>query len=222
MGTNILNEITRIRKMMGLNEAEDFDLSSVDNPNAYTDDAINHNAEKEYVNFEKNYDFDHEKAAIESASGEEVVQREFDDYDRPLYWSLANDYVNYYIGDGDNGPMIIKYNAKTGERYPIGDLKDYDAYGRPIDDKEVSEIDESEISEGSMESGVYYDTTVAHEIKTKVGDLHKIAPYVLEIGDRVIEDISGKVSVYDGDNLIEKFSDVDAFLVGIKYGATPI
>ena len=111
--------------------------------------------------------------------------------------------------------MIIKYNAETGERYPIGDLKDYD-------EPELSEIAESEISEGSMESGVYYDTTVAHEIKSKVGNLHKIAPYVLEIGDRVIEDISGKVSVYDGGNLVEKFNDVDAFLIGIKYGATPV
>ena len=40
-----------------------------------------------------------------------------------------------------------------------------------------------------MESGVYYDTTVGHEIKNKVGNLHKIAPYVLEIGDRVVQDI---------------------------------
>ena len=234
-------------------------LSKIDNPNGYTDDIINHNAEREYVNFEKNYDFDPEKAAIESASGEEVVQREFDDYDRPLYYSVKDDNVHYFIGDGDNGPMIVKYNAETGERYPIADLKDYDAYGRPIKevsegddetegpiavykmykkgevsqkdlnalmsiwdraDKEkliayirsqeeegINEIDESEISEGSMESGVYYDTTVAHEIKSKVGNLHKIAPYVLEIGDRVIEDISGKVSVYDGDKLIEKLRE---------------
>jgi len=338
----LLNEeINKMRKMMGLNEAEDFDLSSVDNPNAYTDDIINHNAEREYVNFEKDYDFDFEKAAIESASGEEVVQREFDDYDRPLYYSVKDDNVHYFIGDGDNGPMIIKYNAETGERYPIGDLKDYDApelsegdddteegpiqiykmykkgevsqkdfnalmgvwdradkeklmayirsqedvvseggrsdmyddshgspydrghsdayYGREKDPHKypegsyngervtdltpeeieaynagyegctdfkdwggLDEIAESEISEGSMESGVYYDTTVAHEIKTKVGNLHKIAPYVLEIGDRVIEDISGKISIYDGENLIEKFPNVDAFLVGIKYGATPV
>ena len=76
----LLNEeITRIRKIMGLNESEELDLSKIDNPNGYTDDIINHNAEREYVNFEKNYDFDSEKAAIESASGEEVVQREFDD-----------------------------------------------------------------------------------------------------------------------------------------------
>jgi len=268
-------EIVRIRKIMGLNESEELDLSKMDNPNAYTDDIVNHNAEREYANFEKDYDFDFEKAAIESASGEEVVQREFDDYDRPLYYSVKDDNVHYFIGDGDNGPMIIKYNAETGERYPIGDLKDYDSPKEdPMDgdlfegedfadhikvynmyksgevdkktfysfmsildrkdkeelltyinsqDKEgVNEIGESEISEGSMESGVYYDTTVAHEIKSKVGNLHKIAPYVLEIGDRVIEDISGKVSVYDGGNLVEKFNDVDAFLIGIKYGATPV
>jgi len=194
MKKNTLNEeISRIRKMIGLNENEGSDISSED----------------------KNFDF--EKAAIESASGEEVVQREFDDFDRPLFWSLTDDNVNYFIGDGQNGPMIVKYNAETGERYPIGDLKDYDS-----PEYELDEIEESDISEGSMESGVYYDTTVAYEIKSKVGNLHKIAPYVLEIGDRVIEDISGKVSVYDGDKLIEKFSDVDAFLVGIKYGATPI
>jgi len=271
----LLNEeITRIRKIMGLNESEELDLSKMDNPNAYTDDIVNHNAEREYTNFEKEYDFDFEKAAIESASGEEVVQREFDDYDRPLYYSVKDDNVHYFIGDGDNGPMIVKYNAETGERYPIGDLKDYDSPKEdPMDgdlfegedfadhikvynmykngevdkktfysfmgildrkDKEellayirsqeegINEIDESEISEGSMESGVYYDTTVAHEIKSKVGNLHKIAPYVLEIGDKVIEDISGKISVYDGGNLVEKFNDVDAFLIGIKYGATPV
>jgi hypothetical protein len=214
----LLNEeINKIRKMMGINEAEDFDLSSVDNPNAYTDDIVNHNAEREYVNFEKDYDFDFEKAAIESASGEEVVQREFDDYDRPLYYSVKDDNVHYFIGDGDNGPMIVKYNAKTGERYPIGNLKDYDT-----PEGELDEIAESEISEGMMKSGVYYDTTIAHELTAKVGDLHKIAPYVLELGDRVIDDINGNVYVYEDNKLVEKFSDVDAFLIGIKYGATPI
>lgn len=114
-------EIAKMRKIMGLNEAEDFDLSSVDNPNAYTDDIINHNAERG----EGPSDFDFEKAAIESACGEEVVQREFDDYDRPLYYSVANDDIHYFIGDGKDGKMIIKYNAETGERYPIGDLKNY-------------------------------------------------------------------------------------------------
>jgi hypothetical protein len=42
----INEEVNRIRKIMGINEAEDFDISMVDNPNAYTDDIINHNAER--------------------------------------------------------------------------------------------------------------------------------------------------------------------------------
>ena len=290
----VLNEeISKMRKMMGLKEGEDFDLSSVDNPNAYTDDIFNYGSERGGEDMD---DVDFEKSAIESASGEKVVQREFDDYDRPLYWSLTNDYVNYFIGDGKNGKMIFKYNAKTGENTVIGDLKDYDAperakdsednelfeggrsdeyddsHGSPYDrghsdayyrrEKdphkypegsyngervtdlspeeieayyagydgctdfkdfgEMDEIAESDISEGTMQSGVYYDTTIAHELKNKVGNLHKIAPYVLELGDRVVDDINGRVYVYDEGKLIEKFSDVDAFLVGIKYGATPV
>lgn len=33
-------------KTQGIGEAEEFDLSKVDNPNAYTDDIFNHNAER--------------------------------------------------------------------------------------------------------------------------------------------------------------------------------
>jgi hypothetical protein len=73
----------------------------------------------------ENEEFDFEKSAIESASGDKVVQREFDDYDRPLYYSLADDNVHYFIGDGNNGKVIIKYNAETGERENIGDLEHY-------------------------------------------------------------------------------------------------
>ena len=80
MKKNTLNEeIARLRKIMGLNE--EIDLSKVDNPNAYTDDIFNYNSERGGEEMESNFDF--EKAAIESASGEKVVQREFDDYDRP-------------------------------------------------------------------------------------------------------------------------------------------
>ncbi len=122
MKKNTLNEeIARLRKIMGLNE--EIDLSKVDNPNAYTDDIFNYNSERGGEEMESNFDF--EKAAIESASGEKVVQREFDDYDRPLYYSLADDDVHYFIGDSDDGKIIIKYNAETGERYPIGKLSDY-------------------------------------------------------------------------------------------------
>ena len=41
-----------MRKIMGLNEGEELDLSTVDNPNAYTDDIFNHNAERAEDPFE--------------------------------------------------------------------------------------------------------------------------------------------------------------------------
>lgn len=76
--------------------------------------------------------FDFIKRSIESASGDKVEKREIDDEGEPLYWSLTNDTVNYYIG-GDNGDDIIKYNGETGERYPIGNLKHYDEPRREKD-----------------------------------------------------------------------------------------
>jgi hypothetical protein len=74
--------------------------------------------------------FDFNKAAIESATGDKISHVEYDDEDEKIYWSTKNPYVNYYIG-GDE--QIIKYDGKTGERYPIGDLRDYD---EPRDDYE--------------------------------------------------------------------------------------
>jgi len=66
--------------------------------------------------------FDFVKSAIESASGDKVKDRVLDDKNKSLYSSLTNKYVNYYIGSDE---QIILYNGETGERYPIGDLKDY-------------------------------------------------------------------------------------------------
>jgi len=77
----------------------------------------------------ENPKFDFHKAAIESASGDKVEKREEDEEGEPLYFSLTNDYVNYYIGSGDR---IIKYDAETGERYSIGDLKDYEDHTRNV------------------------------------------------------------------------------------------
>lgn len=68
--------------------------------------------------------FDFVTSAIESASGDKVQKREEDDYGNPLYWSLTNRHIVYSIG-GDNEDDIILYNGKTGERYPIGNLKNY-------------------------------------------------------------------------------------------------
>lgn len=99
------NSIKRINE----NDIEDYELAS-----RSVEYGINPHQEQPETNF------DFVKSAIESASGDKVEQREFDDYDRPLYWSLSNKYVNYFIG---NDEQIILYNAKTGERYPIGKLE---------------------------------------------------------------------------------------------------
>jgi hypothetical protein len=68
-------------------------------------------------------DFDFVKSSIESASGDKISHIEYDDYDQPIYWSTKNPNVNYYIGSDE---QIIKYDGETGERYVIGDLRNYD------------------------------------------------------------------------------------------------
>jgi len=73
-----------------------------------------------------------------------------------------------------------------------------------------------------FEGGVNYDTDVAIELKSKVGQLSKLTPYVLELGNRVVSDITGKVSVYEDTTLKKKFNNVDDLLKGIKYGPTRI
>jgi len=71
-------------------------------------------------------DFDFIKNAIESASGDTISHIEEDDYGRPIYWSTEHPEVVYFIGSED---QIIKYDGKSGERYPVGDLKHYDTAG---------------------------------------------------------------------------------------------
>ena len=75
--------------------------------------------------------FDFNKSAIESATGDKISHTEEDDFGETIYWSTENPYVNYYIGSDE---QIIKYDGKTGERYPIGDLRNYDE--PPNDDYE--------------------------------------------------------------------------------------
>ena len=67
------------------------------------------------------------------------------------------------------------------------------------------------LNEGRSISGVYYDTTIMHELESVVGDLHKIAPYVLEIGHRVYGNIDGGISVYEESTLTGKFDSVEDY-----------
>ena len=108
---------------------------------------------------EMEYDFI--KSAIESASGDKVEKRGMGDNDRPLYSSLSNEYVTYYIGSEE---QIILNNAKTGERYPIGELKHYDT---PMDEASVG-------PEGGLESfqGPNDDENEA-EIQNRLDNINK-------------------------------------------------
>jgi hypothetical protein len=76
--------------------------------------------------------FDFIKSAIESASGDKISKTP----NSEVYYSTINPEVAYYIKsfnrmykkDGVDY-IIIKYDGVTGERYPIGELKDYMADG---------------------------------------------------------------------------------------------
>ena len=100
-------------------------------------------------------DFDFNKAAIESATGDKISHIEYDDYDEKIYWSTKNPYVNYYI---DSDEQIIKYDGKTGERYPVGDLRNYD---EPTEDEWQAERDAEDDIEAAQLS--QYDENVGDE-----------------------------------------------------------
>ena len=82
-------------------------------------------------------EYDFVRSAIESASGDKLkIGNDIDDYDRPVYFSDTDEYISYFIGmGGEFEGKIYKYNAETGERYPIGDLKHYgDGQNHSADD----------------------------------------------------------------------------------------
>jgi hypothetical protein len=95
--------------------------------------------------------FDFNKAAIESATGDKISHTEEDDFGETIYWSTKNPYVNYYIGSDE---QIIKYDGKTGERYPVGDLRNYD---EPNDYEPDTDADYEEPRDDFDMAGDYND-----------------------------------------------------------------
>ena len=97
-------------------------------------------------------EYDFVRSAIESASGDKLkIGNDIDDYDRPVYFSDTDEYTSYFIGmGGEFEGKIYKYNAETGERYPIGDLKHYgDGQNHAADDDmyESQDISDDELSQ---------------------------------------------------------------------------
>jgi hypothetical protein len=128
------------------------------------------------VPINENYGF--VKSAIQSASGDKVEQRGEDDYGRPLYWSLSDDNVNYFIGDGDNGDeLIVKYNAVNGENRVIGNLKHYGGSPRPKDlpGETLYEDEFGFVEMDSLNEGKYDDKPLNKPMK---GDVKKFKVYV--------------------------------------------
>lgn len=99
--------------------------------------------------------------------------------------------------------------------------------------KKIKKIGSSQLAEMVKKTlnelnvgGINYDADVAAELKGKVGDLSKLTPYALELGDNfplnVTSDNTGKVKVYDGQKLVKIYKDVEDFLKGIKYGPVKV
>lgn len=91
----------------------------------------------------------------------------------------------------------------------------------PVDEADVTEkmdvTDEGALNE-EMVGGVNYDSVIAAELKAEVGDLSKLTPYVLEKGDNVQSDSSGKIHVTDSEtNKKTIYKDIADFLRGVGY-----
>ena len=62
-----------------------------------------------------------------------------------------------------------------------------------------------------MVGGVNYDSVLAAELKQIVGSLDKLTPYVLELGNKVEEDSSGKIHVYEDGKKVKIFANIAIF-----------
>lgn len=92
---------------------------------------------------------------------------------------------------------------------------------KKISMNQLSEMVKKALNE-EMTGGVNYDNVLAAELKQKVGNLDKLTPYVLELGDELQSDSSGKIHVFDNGKKVKIFKDIDEFLRGIKYGPVRI
>jgi vacuolar-type H+-ATPase subunit I/STV1 len=125
---------------------------------------------------------------------------------------------------------LAKYKKQLEKMKSKDDKKSKET--KPEEDKEMVDEMTSEVQnvmdENYMEEenslneemigGVNYDSTIAVELKAKVGDLSKLTPYVLEKGNNVQSDSSGKIYVTDSETKKKTiYKDIDDFLRGIGY-----
>ena len=157
--------------------------------------------------------FDFNKAAIESATGDKISHTEEDDYGEPIYWSTENPYVNYYIG-GEGNNQIIKYDGKTGERYPVGDLRNYDEpsnddyepdtdadYEEPRDDFDMAgDYNDGEFWEGQGEGDedAMYDAMIK-KIEDELAAMQAVNAQYDENIDKEFDEEEDEEEMYDAE-----------------------
>lgn len=141
-------------------------------------------------------DGDHE------AAQEDIQMAEYY-YDKGLQAYGEGDYLkadSYYT-------RALRHGTHVG--WTEKDLPPYDTVKENYNRKKLQEV---------MVSGVNYDNVLAAELKQVPVNLQKLAPYVLELGNKVESDSSGKIHVFDGNTKVKIFKNIDEFLKGIKYG----
>jgi hypothetical protein len=128
----------------------------------------------------------------------------------------------------EDGREINSREDMFGDEEYANDLDNYDdemynqSYQWDDENPDLRDLGANPKLYEEMISGVDYDATSAAEIKAKVGDLKKIAPYVLELGNKVTQDNRGKITVFDEGKPVKTFNDVAEFLKAIGYGATKL
>jgi hypothetical protein len=157
---SIIRSVMMLKAQMGDNEVNlpAWIQDHITNAESYIYQAAKgyHESDAQIVNKagaeEINEEYDFIRSAIESASGDKLkIGNDIDDYDRPVYFSDTDEYISYFIGmGGEFEGKIYKYNAETGERYPIGDLKHYgDGQNHAADDDmyESQDISDDELAQ---------------------------------------------------------------------------
>jgi hypothetical protein len=155
--------------------------------------------------------FDFNKSAIESATGDKISHTEEDDFGETIYWSTENPYVNYYIGSDE---QIIKYDGKTGERYIIGDLRNYDEpsnddyepdtdadYEEPRDDFDMAgDYNDGEFWEGQGEGDedAMYDAMIK-KIEDELASMQATNAQYDENKDKEFDEEEDEEEMYDAE-----------------------
>jgi hypothetical protein len=187
-----------------------------DNQKTYHDEMEIMNGQ-EMIQYDRIPDKDFKDRAIEAIEGSSRMGNNPE-------W--ANVVEKGWGGDPEFGKNLVKKikasEKKRNEQTPTihlqgkdieADRKDYGnkpyAFENKTSNKRLVEINVG---------GVNYDNVLASELKADGVNLNKIIPYVLEIGDNVQSDSSGKIHITDTSTGRKKiYANIDQFLIGIRY-----